>query len=130
VDRGKLGEMLRKAGVKERLRRRIMETYKETRNIIKIGEEITGEFWTKEGVRQGCPLSPTLFNTYIMDLESEMEKEQTGGIVIGRKKFWTILYADDIKLLATSEREFKGLMKRFERYIERKGLLINPDKSK
>jgi len=70
VDKGKLGEML-----KERLRRRIMETYRETRNIIKMEEEITGEFWTKEGVRQDCPLSPTLFNIYIMDLESEMEKE-------------------------------------------------------
>jgi len=130
VDRGKLGEMLRKAGVKERLRRRIMETYREMRNIIRIGEEITEEFWTKDGVRQGCPLSPTLFNIYIMDLESEMEKEQTGGIVIGRKKFWSISYADDIALLAKSEQELKGLMKRFERYIERKGLSISPDKSK
>lgn len=40
-------------------------------------------------------MSPTLFNVYIMDLEEKMRKEQTGGIVIG-KKIWTISYADDV----------------------------------
>lgn len=33
----------------------------------------------KNGIRQGCPLSSTLFNKYILDLEEEMRKEQTDG---------------------------------------------------
>lgn len=107
-----------------------METYKETRNVVRIGDRCTKEFWTETGVRQGCPMSPTLFNIYIMDLEAEMKKESTGGVVIGREKFWTISYADDIALIARSEQELKGMMRRFEKYIERKGLILSPDKSK
>lgn len=73
ADRRKLGEILEKIGIKEHLRRRIMET----RNIIKSGKNKTKEF----GVSQRCPKSPTLFNIYIMDLEKEMRKEQTGGVI-------------------------------------------------
>lgn len=80
VDRAKLGEMLREARIGEKLRRRIMETYKETKNIVRVGNRKSKEFWTKSGVRQGCPMSPTLFNIYIMDLEREMKKEQTGDV--------------------------------------------------
>jgi len=96
VDRRKLNETMRKIGIEDNLRRRIMETYKETKNVVKIRDKKTGEFWTEKGLRQGCPLSPNLFNLYIMDLEEGMEKGQAGGLVIGKEKFWTISYADDV----------------------------------
>jgi len=76
VDRIKLGKILKKAGVNEQLGRRIMETYRETKNKVKVGRGKSEEFWTKSGVRQGCP---TLFNIYLMNLEAEMRKEQSGG---------------------------------------------------
>lgn len=41
-----------------------------------------------------------------------------------------ISYADDIALIARSEQELKGMMRRFEKYIEKKGLILSPDKSK
>ena len=128
VNRKELGEMMKKAGIKERLRRRIMETYKETKNVIRIGDQKTEEFWTKRGVRQGCPMSPTLFNIYMMDLEKEMKKEQTGGVMVGKEKIWTITYADDIVLIAKEEQDLKGMIRRFKRYIERKGLILSTEK--
>lgn len=48
------------------------------------------EFWTTRGVRQGCPLSPTLYNIYMNDLEKEMRKGKEGGVEVGNKKIWTI----------------------------------------
>ena len=130
VDRKKMEEMMRRAAIGRRLKKRIMETYKETKCIIKVGDKKSEEFWTSSGVRQGCPLSPMLFNMYIMDLEEEMRKEQTGGIVVGREKCWTITYADDIVLLAENEQEMKGMLKRFKRYLERKNLMLSTEKSK
>jgi len=52
-----------------------------------VTDKKSSEFWTERGVRQGCPMNPTLFNIYMIDLEEEMEKGQAGGIVIGKKKF-------------------------------------------
>lgn len=84
VNRANLGGILREGSKRDR--RRIMETYKETKNIVKVGERKSKEFWTKSRVRQGCPMSPTLFNIYIMDLEKEMKKEQTEGVVVEKQK--------------------------------------------
>lgn len=75
-------------------------------------------------------MSPTLFNLYISDLEEEMRREQTGGVVIGKMKVWSIVYADNIVLLAKSEQELKGVMRRFWKYIKKKGLMVSPEKSK
>jgi len=83
-----------------------------------------------KGLRQGYPLSPTLFNVYLSDLEEGMEKGQTGGVVIGKEKLWTITYADDIVLLAKAETDLKEMIKRFRKYIEKKGLSLSSDKSK
>lgn len=58
-----------------------------------------------------------------------MRKEQTGGVV-GKERFWTITYADDIVLLAKNEQKMKRMLKRFKKYLERKGLILSPGKSK
>lgn len=57
-----------------------------------------------------------------MDLEEEMRKEQTGGIVIGKEKILSISYADDVVLLADREQDLKAMIGRFKKYLERKGL--------
>ena len=65
VNRKQMVEAMEKMEIEPNLRRRIAEIYEETRNVIKIGEERSQEFWTGRGLRQGCPLSPALFNIYI-----------------------------------------------------------------
>jgi len=57
IDGVKLAEMLRKTGMREQLKRKIMETYEETKNIIKVKNRKLEEFWTKSGVRQGNPIA-------------------------------------------------------------------------
>lgn len=41
---------------------------------MRVGGELGGSFLTARGVRQGCPLSPLLFNIVIANLEEEMGK--------------------------------------------------------
>ena len=121
---------LKEMGVKRNLRRRITEIYRETGNMVKIEEERTEEFWTTIGVRQRCPLSPTLFNAFLSDIEEDMSKVQKGGVVIGTEKVRTIVYADDTVLVATTEVGMKETLRRYKKYVERKGLTVNTEKFK
>jgi len=59
-----LWQMMRKRGINEGLIGRVRQIYAETRCRVRIGEVVSREFWVEKGVRQGCPLSPTLFNIY------------------------------------------------------------------
>jgi len=59
-----------------------------------------------------------------------MKNVQLGGIVIGKKKVWTVSYADDVVLLANNEEGIKEMMKKFRKYIQERGLELNTDKSK
>lgn len=78
-----------------------METYRETES--KSGRKEDGRFLDRKRSATGLSYEPTLFNIYAMDLEEEMRKEQTGGITIGKEKFLTITYADDMVLLSKSK---------------------------
>lgn len=49
-----------------------------------------------------------------------MRKEQTGRVTIGKEKFWMMIYADDMVLLAKREEDLKGMIKRLRKYIEKK----------
>jgi len=103
---------------------------RETRSRVKIGEELGKGFWTARGVRQGCPLSPILFNLLVADLEEELGKVKWGGVKLGEGKIYSLAYADDIALLAEDEGGMKCMMCRLEEYVEGKGLILNAGKSK
>lgn len=46
-----------------------------------------------------------------MGLEEEMRKEQTGEVTIGKEKFWSLTYADNMILVARNEEDLKGMLK-------------------
>jgi len=51
-------------------------------------------------------------------------------VVVGKEKFWLITYADDIVLVAKNEQKLKSMMRRLKKYIDKKGLIPSPGKSK
>lgn len=129
LDREILWDMMRRRGISEVLIERVKEIYEETRCRVKIYEKETKEFWVKKGVRQGCPLSPTLFNIYIADIEEEMRKGP-GGVKIGKDKIWTLEYADDIVVVAEKEEGLRAMMKMIKVYVDKKKLELSAEKSK
>ena len=78
---------LQKAGIEGTYLNIIKATYdKPTANIILNGEKLKA-FPLKSGIRQGCPLSPLLFNIILEVLATAIKEEKdTKGIQIGKKK--------------------------------------------
>lgn len=74
--------------------------------------------------------SNSTFSLYTADLEEKLERGQAGGVVIGNVKIWSLAYADDIVLLAKSPEEMKEMMRRMKRYLEKRDLVLNTNKSK
>ncbi|XP_077255544.1 uncharacterized protein LOC143893719 [Temnothorax americanus] len=103
VDRRILVEAMRKRGVREGLVERCKELLGETICRVRVGEEMGERFWTGRGVRQGCPLSPILFTLLLADIDDELKKGGWGGIKLGKRKIYTLAYADDIAMLAENE---------------------------
>ena len=71
---------------------------KATANIILNGEKLK-TFPLKSGRRQGCPLSPLLFNTVLKVLTTAVrEEKEIKGIQIGKEEGKFSLFADDMIL--------------------------------
>ncbi len=65
-------------------------------------------FEIRSGVRQGCALSPTLFN-YIIDWILGQALQDYPGVQVGANVYVSGLpYADDIVILSSSYREMQG----------------------
>lgn len=98
VDRNTLWKILREGGIKGGLIKKVEEMYEGTEVTIRTKRGYTERFWTKKGVRQGCVMSPLLFN--MAKVEGDFRKRKIGGIEVGKIRVWNLAYADDFVVIA------------------------------
>ena len=88
--------------------------------------ETTDWFKIEKGVRQGCLLSPCLFNLYAEYIMRNVGLDELqAGIKIGRRNINNLRCADDITLMTESEEELKSILMRVKEESERAGLKLN-----
>ena len=97
---------------------------------VKVAGTLPEWFRVKKGVRQGCVLSPYLFNILAEMVMRETLDGFQGGLQIVGRMITNLRYADDIILLATSEAELQELVDRLDRVSRKYSLLIKVDKTK
>ena len=92
---------------------------------------MTDWFQIGKGVRQGCILSPCLFNLYAeYIMQNASLDEAQAGIKVARRNINNLRYADDITLMAESKEELKSLLKKVKEESEKVGLKLNIQKTK
>ena len=101
------------------------------KSVCRPGSNRTGHgladwFQIGKGVRQGCILSPCLFNLYAEYITRNAGLEETeAGIKIAGRSINNLRYADDTTLMAEREEELKSLLMKVKEESEKVGLILN-----
>ena len=102
-----------------------------TQEATVTGHGATDWFQIGKGVRQGCILSPCLFNFYAeYIMRNAVLEEAQAGIKVARRNISNLRYTDDITLMAQSEEELKSLLMKVKEDRENAGLKLNIQKTK
>ena len=147
VDRSALIAILKSYKVPHHLTDIIREMYTETWCQVRTTEGCSEDFKVESGVRQGCVLSPLLFNC-VMDkiLRETMEMSgggwnieytTTGGLFLTYRDktpattcIRNVQYADDLTLVAETAKEMQHMVDELDRACTRWGMAINGTKTK
>ena len=98
---------------------------------VRTGHGTTDWFQIGKGVRQGCILSPCLFNLYAEYImrNAELQEAQVGIKIAGRN-INNLRYSDDTTPMAESEEDLNSLLMKVKEESEKVGLKLNIQKTK
>ena len=116
-------------GIPDHLTCFLRNLYAGQEETVRIGHGTTDWFQIGKGVRQGCILSPCLFNLYAEYIMRNGLEEAQAGIKIAGRNINNLIYADDT-LMAESEVELKSLLMKVKEDSEKVGLKLNIQKTK
>ena len=118
-------------GIPDHLTCLLRNLYAGQETTVRTGHGTTDWFQIGKGVRQGCMLSPCLFNFYVEYTMRNTGLEETQvGIKIAGRNINNLRYADDTTLIAESEEELKSLLMKVKVESEKVGLKLNIQKMK
>ena len=115
-------------GLAGKLFRAVKSLYSSVSSCIRLNYLHTDWFEVNSGLRQGCILSPLLFNLYINDLAIYL-KSFGVGINCDEDKVCILMYADDIVILAETERDLQILLTALHDWCITNDMIINCSKS-
>ena len=131
VDHHKLWKIFKEMGIPDHLTCLLRNLYAGQEATVRTGHGTTDWFQIGKGVRQGCILSPCLFNLYAEYIMRNIGLEEAqSGIKIARRNINNLRYADDTTLMAEREEELKKLLRKVKEESEKVDFKLNIQKSK
>uniref|UniRef100_A0AC11DEC1 Nuclear receptor subfamily 2 group C member 1 n=1 Tax=Ovis aries TaxID=9940 RepID=A0AC11DEC1_SHEEP len=123
--------ILKEMGIPDHLTCLLRNLYTGQEATVRTGRGRTDWFQIGKGVRQGCILSPCLFNLYAEYIMRNAGLEEAqAGIKIAGRNINNLRYADDTTLMAESKEKLKSLLMKVKEESEKVGLKLNIEKTK
>ena len=123
VDHNKLWKILKQMGISDHLTRLLRNLYTDQEATVRTGHGTTDWFQIGKGVRQGCILSPCLFNLYAeYIMRNTGLDEAQAGIKVVRRNINNLRYADETTLMVESKEELKSLLMNLKEESEKNWL--------
>ena len=110
---------MRKYNISANLVRITEQLYDKATSAVQMKDSIGEWFRTTVGVRQGCLLSPTVFNIFLERIMSDALEEHDGKVSIGSRNITNLWFADDIDALAEEELELERLVESLDKTCTR-----------
>ena len=130
VQHQKLIQVLRTTDVDEKDIRCIQSLYWHQSAHITTNNLTTDDIEIRRGVRQGCILSPLLFNLYSEAIFNETFEDEDTGIRVNGVYVNNIRYADDSVIIADTIEDLQQMIDRLNRTSNKYGLKVNSNKTK
>ena len=131
VDQNKLWKILQEMGKPDHLTCLLRNLHADQEATVRTGHGTTDWSQMRKGVRQGCILSPCLFNLYAeYIMRNAGLDEAQAGIKIAGRNINNLRYPDDTTLMAESEEELKSLLMKVKEESEKVGLKLHIQKTK
>ena len=121
---------MQKYNISANLVRTIEQLYDKATSAVQMNGSIGEWFRTTVGVREGCLLSPTLFNIFLERIMSDALEEHDGTFSIGGRNITNLRFADDIDALAEEEQELEVLVESLDKTCTRDKMEISAEKTK
>ena len=122
VDHHKLWKILKEMGIPDHLICLLRNLHTGLEETVRTGHGTKDWFQIGKGVRQGCILSPCLFNFYAEYIMRNTGLEEAqAAIKIAGRNINNLRYADDTTLMAESEGELKSLLMKVKEESENVG---------
>ena len=121
---------MRKNNISANLVHTIEQLYDKATSAVQMNGSIREWFKTTVGVRQGCLLSPTLFNIFLERIMSDALEEHDGKVNIGGINIINLRFADDIDALAEEEQELEALVESLDKTCTKYKMEISAEKIK
>ena len=121
---------MKKYNISTNLIQVIKNLYNKATSAVLFNSSIGDWFRTTVGVRQGCLLSPTLFNIFLERIMTDALEDHEGTVSIGGRTITNLRFADDIDGLAGEEEELANLVERLDKASTAYGMEISAEKTK
>ena len=106
----------------------LQNLYTDNKMYVKLDQGLTKQFTTTVGVKQGCSISPLIFNLFIDKLPTVFD-DSCDGVEIGNRKLNCLMWADDCVVFALSQTGLQNAINKTVKYFENHGLSVNKKKT-